>query len=82
MNAITTYTSNDFSSRYNVKRTTTDLDVPYYVKETFANDFQGNLRRMESAIEEEYITNLRNECYKQRNYKVSQSVNQIQNQVY
>lgn len=54
-----------------MKRTTTDLDVPYYVKETFTSDFQGNLRRMESAIEEEYITNLRNECYKQRNYKVS-----------
>jgi len=57
------------TQKYNVKRQTTDLDVPYYVKETFATDFQGNLRRMESAIEEEYITNLRNECYKQRNYK-------------
>ncbi|ODN02863.1 DnaJ subfamily B member 14 [Orchesella cincta] len=57
------------TQKYNVKRTTADLEVPYYVKETFTNDFQGNLRRMESAIEEEYITNLRNECYKQRNYK-------------
>jgi len=57
-----------------VKRTTGELDVPYFVKETFTSDFQGNLKRLESGIEEEYISNLRNECFKQRNYKVSQQL--------
>lgn len=58
------------SFRYNVKRATGELEVPYFVKETFVNDFQGNLKRLESGIEEEYISNLRNDCFKQRNYKV------------
>lgn len=57
------------TQKYNVKRGTQDLDVPYFVKETFANDFQGNLKRLEAGIEDEYITNTRSECYKQRNYK-------------
>ncbi|CAG7668728.1 unnamed protein product [Allacma fusca] len=57
------------TQKYNVKRTTGELEVPYYVKESFTSDFQGNLKRLESGIEEEYIANLRNECFKQRNYK-------------
>jgi len=56
--------------RYNVKRATQDLDVAYYVKETFTNDFQGNIKRLESGIEEEYVSITRNDCFKQRNYKV------------
>jgi len=57
------------TQKYNVKRATGELEVPYFVKETFVADFQGNLKRLESGIEEEYISNLRNECFKQRNYK-------------
>jgi len=57
------------TQKYNVKRSTGELDVPYFVKETFNTDFQGNLKRLEAGIEEEYISNLRNECFKQRNYK-------------
>jgi len=57
------------TQKYNVKRATGELEVPYFVKETFLADFQGNLKRLESGIEEEYISNLRNECFKQRNYK-------------
>ncbi|XP_021948301.1 dnaJ homolog subfamily B member 14 isoform X2 [Folsomia candida] len=57
------------TQKYNVKRATGELEVPYYVKETFVADFQGNLKRLEAGIEEEYISNLRNECFKQRNYK-------------
>jgi len=57
------------SQKYNVKRVTQDLDVAYYVKETFTNDYQGNIKRLESGIEEEYVSITRNECFKQRNYK-------------
>jgi len=57
------------SQKYNVKRMTTELEVPYFVKETFANDYQGNLKRLEAGIEEEYITNTRSDCFKQRNYR-------------
>jgi DnaJ family protein B protein 12 len=57
------------SQKYNVKKLTAELEVPYFVKESFNQDYQGNLKRLEAVIEEEYIGSLRNECYKQRNYK-------------
>jgi len=57
------------TQKYNVKRMTNDNEVPYFVKESFINDFTGNIKRLESGIEEEYVSNLRNESFKQRNYK-------------
>lgn len=57
------------SSKFPVQRNTVNLKIPYYVKENFHNEYQGGLRRLEMTIEEEYISNLRHACYKERVYK-------------
>ncbi|XP_072941413.1 dnaJ homolog subfamily B member 14 [Epargyreus clarus] len=59
------------NSKYPVPRETVNLKVPYYVKENFHTDYQGSLRRLEMAIEEEYIVNLRHACQRERNYRDS-----------
>ncbi|XP_046661842.1 dnaJ homolog subfamily B member 12-like isoform X1 [Homalodisca vitripennis] len=57
------------SPKFPVIRNTMNLRVPYYVKETFHNEYQGSLRRLEASVEEEYVTNLRHACYREKNYK-------------
>ncbi|XP_023949989.2 dnaJ homolog subfamily B member 12 [Bicyclus anynana] len=59
------------SPKYPVPRETVNLKVPYYVKENFHTDYQGSLRRLEMAIEEEYIVGLRHACQRERNYRDS-----------
>lgn len=49
-------------------RTTMHLRVPYYVKENFHLEYQGSMRRLEASVEEEYMNNLRNSCYREKNY--------------
>lgn len=49
-------------------RTTQVLKVPYYVKENFHSEYQGSLRRLEISIEEEYVSNLRQNCAREKNY--------------
>nr|CAD7461314.1 unnamed protein product [Timema tahoe] len=55
--------------KFPVKRNTLNLKVPYYVKENFHSEYQGSLRRLEISVEEEYVTNLRHACYREKNYK-------------
>ncbi|XP_034838167.1 dnaJ homolog subfamily B member 14 [Maniola hyperantus] len=57
--------------KYPVPRETVNMKVPYYVKENFHTDYQGSLRRLEMAIEEEYIVGLRHACQRERNYRDS-----------
>ncbi|XP_054277426.1 dnaJ homolog subfamily B member 14 isoform X2 [Macrosteles quadrilineatus] len=57
------------SSKFPVMRNTMNLQVPYYVKESFHSEYQGSLRRLEASVEEEYVTNLRHACYREKNYK-------------
>ncbi|XP_049883141.1 dnaJ homolog subfamily B member 12 isoform X2 [Pectinophora gossypiella] len=59
------------TAKHPVPRETNNLKVPYYVKENFHTDYQGSLRRLEMAIEEEYIVNLRHACQRERNYRDS-----------
>ncbi|KAJ0169744.1 hypothetical protein K1T71_014350 [Dendrolimus kikuchii] len=55
--------------KYPVPRETDNLKVPYYVKENFHTDYQGSMRRLEMAIEEEYIKNYRESmAWKARNF--------------
>ncbi|KAJ0169745.1 hypothetical protein K1T71_014351 [Dendrolimus kikuchii] len=48
-----------------------NIQVPYYVKENFHTDYQGSMRRLEMAIEEEYIVTLRHACQREKNYRES-----------
>ncbi|XP_008206442.3 dnaJ homolog subfamily B member 12 isoform X2 [Nasonia vitripennis] len=59
------------SSKYSVHRVTQNLKVPYYVKENFHTEYEGNLRRLEHSVEEEYMNFLRHSCYRERNYRES-----------
>lgn len=58
-----------FRSKYPIERHTTNLGVPYYVKENFHSEYQGSVRRLEVTIEEEYLANLRHACFREKNYR-------------
>ena len=49
-------------------KTTSNLGVTYYVKPDFSTEYQGNMRRLEQHVEEDYVTTLRNACFKEKNY--------------
>ncbi|KAB7498282.1 DnaJ-like protein subfamily B member 14 [Armadillidium nasatum] len=57
------------TSKYTMQRTTHNLGINYYVKQDFASEYQGSIRRLESQVEDDYINTLKNGCYKERNYK-------------
>ena len=57
-----------FFSKYSVGRTTHNLKVKYFVKQDFSSNFAGELRRIERQVEEEYVSNLRTNCWKERSY--------------
>lgn len=54
--------------KYPVERKTHNLKVPYFVKEEFHIEYKGSLRRIERQVEEEYISNLRANCFRERSY--------------
>lgn len=55
--------------RYPIRRHTAHLNVQYFVKEHFENDYQGSLARLEKSVEEEYIAVMKQNCYRERNYR-------------
>ncbi|KAK4476261.1 hypothetical protein MN116_001467 [Schistosoma mekongi] len=57
------------SNKYYVERHTGTYKVPYFVKKTFEQDFSGNIVHLEKQVEEEYISKLQFQCYRERNYK-------------
>lgn len=57
-------------SKYSVQRTTSNLGVSYYVKQDFDTDYQGSIRRLEQHVEEDYVSTLRNACFKEKNYSM------------
>lgn len=55
------------SAGYSQKRLTENLKVPYYVGEQFSKEFTGvNLKNLERTVEDDYISNLRNNCWKEK----------------
>lgn len=49
------------------KRHTTNLKVPFYVGDRFNEEYSGNnLKNVERSVEEDYISNLRNNCWKEK----------------
>lgn len=58
------------SAGYSQKRLTENLKVPYYVGEHFSREFTGvNLKNLEKSVEDDYISNLRNNCWKEKQQK-------------
>lgn len=51
------------------KRLTESLRVPYYVSERFGQEYGGaNLRQLERSVEDDYISTLRNNCWKEKQH--------------
>lgn len=49
------------------RRVTEHLKVVYYVAENFAEEYTGsNLKNVERSVEDDYIANLRNNCWKEK----------------
>lgn len=49
------------------KRHTSNLNVPFYVGDRFNEEYSGNnLKNVERSVEEDYISNLRNNCWKEK----------------
>ncbi|KAF5294450.1 hypothetical protein FQR65_LT01576 [Abscondita terminalis] len=57
------------TSKYTVPRRTENLGVPYFVRDNFHTEYHGSVRRLEVSIEEDYLTNLRHACYREKNYR-------------
>lgn len=55
-------------SKYSSQRKTQNLRIPYFVKDDFKANFAGDLRRIERQVEEEYVSNLRQNCWRERSY--------------
>lgn len=53
--------------KYSTERRTVGTNIPYYVTENF-HEYQGSLGRLEASVEDEYKTNLRYTCNRERNY--------------
>lgn len=54
--------------KFSIQRKTMNLKIPYYVKENFHTEHQGSMRRLEMSVEEDYLQNLRQACYREKNY--------------
>ncbi|KAF7658694.1 hypothetical protein LDENG_00008900 [Lucifuga dentata] len=58
------------SAGYTQKRLTENLKVPYYVGDHFSKEVTGmNLKNVERTVEDDYISSLRNNCWKEKQQK-------------
>ncbi|KAF7282781.1 dnaJ homolog subfamily B member 12 [Rhynchophorus ferrugineus] len=57
------------NGKYPVMRRTQNMQIPYYVKENFHTEYQGSVKRLEMSVEEEYLSNLRHQCYREKSYR-------------
>ncbi|XP_060520570.1 dnaJ homolog subfamily B member 12 isoform X2 [Cylas formicarius] len=59
------------NSKYPIMRRTQNMQIPYYVKENFHSEYQGSVKRLEMSVEEDYVTGLRHQCYREKTYRDS-----------
>ncbi|XP_072261723.1 dnaJ homolog subfamily B member 14 [Pyxicephalus adspersus] len=53
-----------------IKRLTENLQVPYYVSKDFLSEYSGmSLQKLEKNIEEDYVANVRNNCWREKQQK-------------
>ncbi|KAG7459023.1 hypothetical protein MATL_G00226800 [Megalops atlanticus] len=59
-----------WSTGQTVKRQTENLHVDYYVTRDFKWEYKGSaLQKIEKSVEEDYVSNVRNNCWKERQTK-------------
>lgn len=54
-------------SKYTVERKTAELGVAYFVKPDFLKHYRGSIQQVERSVEDDYISQLRMGCYRERN---------------
>lgn len=55
------------STGQTVKRQTENLHVDYYVTRDFKSEYKASaLQQIEKSVEEDYVSNVRNTCWKER----------------
>lgn len=52
--------------KYPIERLTEAHSLPYYVKESFAQDYDGSLRQLEGQVLEQHVYVLRERCFRER----------------
>uniref|UniRef100_A0A8C4XIH4 DnaJ homolog subfamily B member 14 n=1 Tax=Erpetoichthys calabaricus TaxID=27687 RepID=A0A8C4XIH4_ERPCA len=53
-----------------IKRQTENLHIHYFVSKDFRSEYKGaSLQQIEKSVEEDYVTNVRNNCWKERQTK-------------
>ncbi|XP_039614130.1 dnaJ homolog subfamily B member 14 [Polypterus senegalus] len=53
-----------------IKRQTENLHIAYFVSKDFRSEYKGAaLQQIEKSVEEDYVTNVRNNCWKERQTK-------------
>ncbi|XP_057273917.1 dnaJ homolog subfamily B member 14 isoform X2 [Pezoporus wallicus] len=58
------------STGQTIKMQTENLRVIYYVNKDFKNEYKGeSLQKVEKSVEEDYVSNIRNNCWKERQQK-------------
>ncbi|NXJ61309.1 DJB14 protein, partial [Rostratula benghalensis] len=58
------------STGQTIKMETENLHVVYYVNKDFRNEYKGaSLQKVEKSVEEDYVSNIRNNCWKERQQK-------------
>ena len=55
-------------SKYPVSRKTSNLNIPYFLRKDYHMESRTELRRIERQVEEEFVSNLRNSCWRERSY--------------
>lgn len=57
------------SQKYNVNLKTRFNGVDYYVKKDFLQSFKGDRDRLEQQVEEDYVSNLKSNCFREQMYR-------------
>ena len=55
--------------KYTMERVSKNLGIKYYVKQDFTRDFKGSIHKLEQQIEDDYVSNLRSNCFRERSYR-------------
>ncbi|KAL5103449.1 hypothetical protein TcWFU_010117 [Taenia crassiceps] len=57
------------TSKYTILRNTQAHSLPYYVKDTFAQEYGGSIRHIENQVLEQHLYVLRDKCFRERAQK-------------
>ena len=58
------------SSKYTVRRVTSDQSVPYFVKPDFKVENLSELKKIERQVEEDLHIELRQSCFREKSYSM------------